>query len=208
VLRDAVRTLGVERPVVVGHSFGAAVAMAWALQFPDELAGVVAVAPVSFPEPRLEQILFGLRAVPVAGDWLSMMAVPVDQVLMPLLWNGMFLPQKMTRRFKGGFPFELAAGRAQLRADGEEAALMLSSLGLNAMNYWRCRTPVHVLQGDCDRVANPALHGKGLAALLPDARYTEFRGLGHMLHHFEPEAVAEAVAELHGLDAGPAALAA
>jgi pimeloyl-ACP methyl ester carboxylesterase len=33
------------RPVLVGHSYGGAVALAYAIQFPNEIAGVVALAP-------------------------------------------------------------------------------------------------------------------------------------------------------------------
>lgn len=193
LIRGAVEALGIERPVVVGHSFGGAVALAYALQFPDEVAGVVAVAPIAFPEARMESLLFGLRTIPGAGDWLSMMAIPADRVLLPLLWNAMFLPQSMTPTFAAEFPFGLAARRGGLRADGEEAVLLMDSLTRSAAAYADCRVPVHVLQGERDIVVNRHMHGKPLAALLPDAIYTELEGMGHMLHHFRPEAVALAI---------------
>ena len=67
-LRDAVQALGLSRPVICGHSYGGAVALAYGLAYPDEVSGIVALAPICFPEPRLEHLLFGPRAVPAAGD--------------------------------------------------------------------------------------------------------------------------------------------
>ncbi len=39
IIHDAAAELGVERPIVVGHSFGGAVALAYAMRFPRETAG-------------------------------------------------------------------------------------------------------------------------------------------------------------------------
>ncbi|HEY0052295.1 MAG TPA: alpha/beta hydrolase [Caulobacteraceae bacterium] len=197
LLHDALKQLGVERPVLVGHSFGGAVALAYALQFPRALAGVVAIAPIAFPEPRLEQVLFGFRAIPGAGDLLSLMSIPADEVILPLLWGGMFLPQPVPDAFKANFPFATAARRIQLRADGEEASLMVSGLMASAAAYWASSVPVTVMAGDQDKVINPALHGRLLAQMLPRGRFVSLPGLGHMAHHFVPGQVADAIAELH-----------
>lgn len=202
LIRECINSLGVERPVFVGHSFGGAVALAYALQFPEAVAGVVALAPIAFPEPRLEQLIFGARTLPIAGPWLGQMARPLDSVLLPLMWEGMFLPQAMTPAFRDSFPFALASRREQLVADGQDAALMAAGLSRSAMSYWRCRVPVEVIQGDRDIVVNPLVHGRPLAALLPRGRFRSLPGLGHMAHHFVPEVVLDAIDRLHVLDDG------
>lgn len=197
IIHAACQALELDRPVIVGHSFGGAVALALALDFPEAISGVVLVAPIAFPEPRMEIVMFGARAVPVTGDWVSVMAGPADAVMLPALRNGMFLPQAMTAAFRDGFPFALASGREQLQADGQDALAMIDSLGRNASRYATCRVPVHVVQGDRDLVVNPMLHGRPLAAVLPRGRFINMPGLGHMAHHFAPGVVAEAVGALH-----------
>lgn len=196
LIHAAMGRLGLERPVVVGHSFGGAVAMALALQYPDSVSGAVLLAPIAFPEPRLEIALFGSRALPVTGDWLSLLAAPTDALLLPALWDGMFLPQRMTPAFRDGFPFDLASGRSQLQADGQDALAMVRSLGRSAALYASCQTRVRVIQGDQDLVVNPLVHGRPLAALLPRGAFTSLPGLGHMAHHFAPEAVSAAIDDL------------
>lgn len=196
LITTAMTELGISRPVVVGHSFGGAVAMAMAIQSPEKVAGVVALAPIAFPEPRLEVALLGPRAWPVSGAWLSGVSAIADAVLLPVMWRSMFLPQSMTPDFEGQVPFALAGGYSQVRADGHDALMMMGSLMGAAAAYDGCQTPVHVLQGDRDLVVNPAMHGRPLAAFLPNGEFTWLPGLGHMAHHFAPEVVAKAIEAL------------
>ncbi len=199
-IKQAVDALGLRRPVLVGHSAGASVAMAYALDHPDEIAGVVALAPIVLPEPRLEHLLFGPRAVPLAGDALAFGPGPlVDAVLGPALWHAMFLPQAMPESYKAAFPFGLAGKPADMQATGEEAGAMLPDLTRNLFRYPSATVPVRIMAGDRDIVVNP-LHGLTLSRLLPRSSYTQLRGLGHMIHHFAQGAVLEAVQDLAGGD--------
>lgn len=197
VLRGAVLALGLERPVILGHSFGGAVALAYAMAHPDEIAGAVALAPICFPELRMEQLLLGPRALPVAGDLLSRaLGATLDPVLLPLLWRAMFLPQPMPDAFAAGFPFARAGRPDQMVSEAENAAAMWPDLARSAMGYAGCRAPVRVLCGTADLVVNGMTQGAMAAALIPGARLGWLPGVGHMLHHARPDAVADAVAAL------------
>jgi pimeloyl-ACP methyl ester carboxylesterase len=113
-IHHAAVALGLERPIVVGHSFGASVALALAMDWPDSVGGAVALAPVVRPEARLEHALFGPRAAPVTGDWLSLFAgMSSDRMLFPLLWRSMYLPQSMPGRVEKEFPFSMAGPRLE-----------------------------------------------------------------------------------------------
>jgi len=196
-IHSAAQALGLVRPIVVGHSFGAVVAMAYALQFPDDTAGVVALSPIAFPEPRMEQLLFGPRATPgPVGFWAHTFGRLTDPMLLPILWRAMFLPQVMPARFAEVFPFERAGRPGQMLAEAQDAALMAPGAAWNAARYATCRVPVHVLAGDRDIVVNPALHAEGLVRCLPRSRLTKLRGLGHMIHHFAQPAVVEAIRDM------------
>jgi pimeloyl-ACP methyl ester carboxylesterase len=196
-IRAAVVSLGLNRPVICGHSSGGAVALAYGLAYPDEIAGVVALAPICFPEPRLETLLFGLRAIPWIGDTLSGMGQRSgDPFLLPILWNAMFLPQLMPDRFAAGFPFGLAGDGRRLITEGENSVAMASDLARSAALYGSCRTPVHILCGDADIVVNSIMHGYQASRLIPGSTFKMLPGIGHMLHHFCTEAVCDAVGAL------------
>jgi pimeloyl-ACP methyl ester carboxylesterase len=51
-LPDMMQATGTQRPVLIGHSDGAAIALTFAGAFPDQVAGVVAIAPHLFREQR------------------------------------------------------------------------------------------------------------------------------------------------------------
>jgi pimeloyl-ACP methyl ester carboxylesterase len=111
-IRDAANIIGVARPVLVGHSYGAAVAIAYAMKHPQEVAGVVAISPIAFPEPRLEHFLFGPRGLPLVGEALAATLGPLqDGLTLPLLWEAMFWPQRMPQHYRARFP-SIACGRS------------------------------------------------------------------------------------------------
>jgi pimeloyl-ACP methyl ester carboxylesterase len=196
-IRDAVRQLGLRRPVILGHSFGAAVALAYGMLHPEEIAGVVAVAPICFPEPRLEQVLFGPRALPLGGDLLSgLLSAATDRALLPLLWNAMFFPGPMPARFARTFPFDLAGRPAQITAEGEDAGWLWPGLTRSVLGYGSMRTPTRLLGGGADLVVNTFVHGQRAARMIPGAQIELLPEAGHMLHHSHPDAVVRAALSL------------
>ena len=199
LIRNAATALGAERPLIVGHSFGGAVALAYAMAYPDETAAVLALAPLVWPEPRLELFLFGPRTPPGVGDLLSLGSHrTLDPALLPLLWRAMFLPQAVPERFLEYFSFGSAGDPAALIANGEDAFAGLTSLWRSALAYPRCRTPVRILGGDRDAVVNNAAHGALLGQVLPAGRFSTVQGMGHMLHHFAIDEILAAVQDLGG----------
>ena len=179
---------------MVGHSFGGSVALAWALRNPEAISGLVLLAPVAFPEPRLEQILFGPRAIPLVGDVLARTGgLTFDALAAPALARAMFSPQPVPERMRTEFPLQLVMEPRHMQAEGEDAIQGIAGLAAAAMLYPGCRLPVRILAGSSDRVVNPNLHGRAVAALLARGSFGSLEGLGHMLHHFAQAEIVEAV---------------
>lgn len=196
-LHEASRRMKLERPVVIGHSHGGAVALAYALQFPQDTSGVLALAPIAFPEIRLEHVLFAPRGLWPMGPAFNQLVSPtVDRLLLPLLWRAMFMPQQVPPRYAAVFPFAKAGSVAQMEAEGEDSLLLNLGLVRSAMSYRDCEAPVRIFGGDRDLVVNNALHGEVAASLLPKGHYQNLPGLGHMLHHFAQAPIAQAVRDL------------
>ncbi|WP_297509992.1 alpha/beta fold hydrolase [uncultured Caulobacter sp.] len=189
--------LGVERPIIVGHSFGASVAVAMAVLRPAAVAGVVALAPLVIPEWRLEHLIFGPRAWPGSGDLLAATAhAGLDRGLLPILWRAMFLPQAMPPSMTRAFPFDLAGEAAATMRIGEDCLAVGPELLALLARVGALDVPLEILGGDSDLVVNNTLHGRLLAALAPRARFSPLPGVGHMIHHAAPEVVAAAVERL------------
>jgi pimeloyl-ACP methyl ester carboxylesterase len=189
--------LGIDRPVLVAHSFGALVALAFAERFPESVARLVLVAPLAFSEPRpLEHSLFAPRAAPVVGPLLSTLgAATVDAPLLRLAQHLMFSPEPVPERWQSAYPYQLVLDSASMVAEGEDAAAILPGSPLAAIDVAAIRIPADIVIGTRDRVVDNDRHGRRLARLMPHARLIEIEGAGHMLHHKHAALLAETVRE-------------
>ena len=66
-LARATRMLGAEDPIVLGHSYGGAVALAWAVHHPGRLSGLVTVAGASHPWETGLSTYYRVLSHPVLG---------------------------------------------------------------------------------------------------------------------------------------------
>jgi pimeloyl-ACP methyl ester carboxylesterase len=197
LILEGSKALGLKRPIVVGHSLGGAVAIELALSFPSEIAAVVAISPIAFPEPRLDQILFGPRALPFFGDWAARAGWGgLDRAALPLIWRAMFLPQQIPESFAAGMAFDEVRRGPGLLANGEDAIALPPALIFNASRYAAADVPVKIIVGDSDLVVSPHLHGKPVSRMLPRGELSIVPGAGHMLHHFETDLIAKAVEQV------------
>jgi pimeloyl-ACP methyl ester carboxylesterase len=196
LLLAALRALGVERPVVVGHSWGTLVALAMALEDPAALAGLVLVSGYYFGTARPDVLPFSAPAVPGVGDLMAHTVSPLyARALAPALIKGSFAPAPVPPRFFDQ-PLALAARPSQVRATGVDTALMIPGAVALSRRYAELRLPIIAFAGDGDLVTHPQAHAERLAAELPNVELRTVPGQGHMLHYAVPEQVAAAVDEV------------
>lgn len=198
--------LGVDRPVVVGHSWGTLVSLAMAVQAPRRVAGLVLLSGYYYPSPRLDAVLFAPQATPVLGDLLNRTVNPLlGAAIGPALIARMFTPTRVTSRFKAEFPLSMALRPGQLRAFGEASTLLVPGAASLQGHYATLDVPAIILAGTEDRIVSTSAQSVRLAEALPNAELRLFRGLGHMMHHFAPDAVVDAAARLARIADAPAA---
>lgn len=74
---SALQMLGVEAPVVVGHSWGTMVATALALAHPESVRRLVLIAGYYFPTPRPDVLLAAIPAIPGIGTLMRNIFSPL-----------------------------------------------------------------------------------------------------------------------------------
>src|SRR5260370_24892750 len=77
MLHTALSELQIERPILVGHSWGGALAMAYALEFPADLSGAVLLAPAVYESEDGVSFLTKVPAWPVVGDLVNFLFTPL-----------------------------------------------------------------------------------------------------------------------------------
>ncbi|KMO15804.1 alpha/beta fold hydrolase [Methylobacterium platani] len=180
--------LKVERPVVVGHSWGTLVALALALRDdPDsalDLRGLVLLSGYYYPGRRADVAMIAPLAVPGLGD-AARALVPgaVGRALAPQVFRHVFSPQPVPARFTARFPVALSLSATQGRASAEDTASMNAAVALMQGRYAALRLPVAILSGDADAVVSPQEQSCRLHAAVAGSTLTLLPGQGHMIHY-------------------------
>ena len=196
LLRDALARLGVERATLVGHSFGGAVALAWALDAPETVAGLLLLGAPSQPRGR-PGLMTGLLANRLTGP-LVVRNVPARTAnrLAAAAVTRIFQPQAPPEGYLAHMRPELLLDPARLRANAGQVAGLKRQLRAMVPRYPELAMPVEILHGTADAVVPHAVHALPLARQIPGARLTTLEGIGHMPQH---GALAEVVAALRRL---------
>ena len=194
LMREVVGRLGLVKPVVVGHSWGATVAMAWALAHEEELAGIVLMSGYFFPTPRADVVAFAPPAIPVIGDLMRYtIAPPLGRLIAPRLFAKIFAPRPVPQRFAAGYPLALALRPWQLRASAEETAMMIPWAALSQRHYRGLRLPVAILAGEADEIVTATRQSVRLHDEIPHSSLRVLPGLGHMIHYFAQDEIAASI---------------
>ena len=193
LLHQALQQLGVVRPVVVGHSWGAIVAMAMAVRYEADIAGVVALSGYYFWTLRPDVLLVGLGALPGIGDILRYTVSPLlNWLTMPLVKRALFSPGPVPARFNAEFSTAMAIRPSQIRATSEDGALMIPGALALRDHYRDLTLPVVIMAGEGDKVVFKR-RAEQLKASVKGSMLYIVQGAGHMIHHQATQRVAEAV---------------
>ena len=189
----AIAALGLERPLVVGHSLGGAVALALALDHPDAVGALALIAPLTQAQDEVPSVFRGL----VAGGEsklgraivANLLAVPLGAATGKQTEAAVFAPETAPADFAvhgGGVlalrPGNVYAAMYDIRAAHDEIAALVA-------RYATLTLPVSILYGRGDNLLDYRLHGETTAAAIPGARLQLVDG-GHMLPVTQPDLTA------------------
>jgi pimeloyl-ACP methyl ester carboxylesterase len=202
LINKALQRLGVSRALVLGHSWGASVAIALALKHPELVRGLVLASGYYYPTARGDVVALSAPAVPLAGDILSHTLSPlVSRVMWPLLMAKIFGPKSVPTKFDG-FPKELAVRPSQIRASAVESALMIPDAFSFQDQYATLKMPVSIVAGEDDRLIDIDEQSSRLHADVVQSTFHRIPGNGHMVHQTATGSVMSAIDEVAGNAAG------
>lgn len=202
LLHKALMELGVQRVVVVGHSWGTLVALAYAIRYPADMAGLVLLSGYYFPAFRVDALIVAPVALPFLGDILRYTIAPLlGRLTMPLTKRIMFAPAPLTARFRREYSTAMAMRPSQLRATCVDGTFMMASAKSLRPHYGAISTPVAIMAGDGDKIVSPR-HAERLQAAIPGSTLRIVEGAGHMVHHVVPDQVAEMILSINKTASG------
>jgi pimeloyl-ACP methyl ester carboxylesterase len=195
LINSALNRLGVSEALVLGHSWGASVAVALALKYPTLVQGLVLASGYYYPTARPDVIALSAPAAPFFGDVLRYTLAPiVSRLMWPLLMAEIFGPQSPPKKF-GGFPKGIALRPSQIRASAAESALMIPDAFSFRNEYANLKMPVVIVAGEQDRLIDINSQSARLHREIPQSSFHRIPGNGHMIHQTATDVVMSAVDE-------------
>lgn len=199
LIHDAAASLGVERPIIVGQSLGGAVALAYALRYPDDISGLVLLAPVSHEWPSGPTWYNRLSGWPVAGFLFRRLVIPVYA---PLVAKdgviGSFKPDIAPEGYYEDSGLPLLFRPRDFEANASDLRNLKPQIIEQSKRYGEIRTPTIIVTGESDRTVSPKIHSMHLAKEIPGARLVMLPDTGHALHHSETAKIVAAIEALSG----------
>jgi pimeloyl-ACP methyl ester carboxylesterase len=198
LIKQALTRLDVSNATVLGHSWGASVAVALALKYPDMIRGLVLASGYYYPTARLDVIAMGAPALPLIGDLLSHTLSPLlSRAIWPLMMTKIFGPQSVPKKFEA-FPKEMALRPSQIRASAAEAALMVPDAFKFRNRYADLKMPVVIIAGEQDRLIDIDTQSARLHSEIPQSRFHRVAGNGHMIQQTATDQVMSGIIEVTG----------
>ena len=199
LIHQALTRIGVTRPIVVGHSWSGALAPAYALAFPDDVAALVLLAPVTHPWPGGVGLINELAAAPVIGQLIARTVVlPAGYLMMTPALHMIFAPQTPPADYVARTGARLVLRPAEFIANAEDLVDLKANIAAQAPRYGEIKAPVAIIAGDKDTIVSTDIHARVLARQLPDATLTVLPGVGHMVNFAAAERIVQAVDAMAG----------
>jgi pimeloyl-ACP methyl ester carboxylesterase len=193
---ELIDQLGLDRPLVVGHSLGGAIALAMALNHPGKIGGLALLAPLTQPIEAVPDVFkaLDLRS-PIARTVLAWtLAAPAGRLGADAANAPIFGPEPVPADFetRGGAALTLRP-EAFVAACGDVEAARSEMPGI-AARYGELTIPVGIMFAKGDLLLDPSVHGPPTAAAIKGAEFKLIDG-GHMFPLTQPQVTADWIME-------------
>lgn len=192
LLHDAMTMLGINRPILVGHSFGGTLALIYSLQYPNDISGMVLLAPSAFPYGPGNILESVIAHVPVLGNLLIRTLRPLVIHEINAGLSNSFSPAP-TPRFYKNLADRIWSSPARLKAYIYDSAELRNAVNQLSRRYGEIKTPVTIISGIHDQVVGYQTDAVPLHQAIAGSRLITLTGAGHAIQYENPRAVVDAV---------------
>jgi pimeloyl-ACP methyl ester carboxylesterase len=200
LIRNALEKLGAKRPIIVGHSWSGLLALAYALQYPDEVAGIVtlggAMYAEGYPAGRGDVISIAATA-PLMGPFLlhTMLAV-IGPLLSNLMIKASFTPESVPPPYRSEAKALWLRPR-HFRANREDVMHFVPAATRLSGQYKGISVPLIIAAGEDDPFETRE-HSYRLHQEVGHSQLLVWNGVAHMIPQLHPSLVWEAVLKMKG----------
>ncbi len=186
-----------EPAVVIAHSWGGAIALRLAMDYPEAVTGLVLVAPAV--RAWVGEAAFYNRATrwPVVGTLITRVIAPTfGRTQLEGGARSAFDPEPMPENYVEDSALALILRAEAWKANADDMARVNEHLAAQEERYAGITRPAIFFAGPDDTVLATHRHSVPVAEAMPNAELRLIDGAGHNLHHARAAEVAAAVGEV------------
>ncbi|MFN7008410.1 MAG: alpha/beta fold hydrolase [Allorhizobium sp.] len=171
---------GIERAIIVGHSFGGAIAASFGVLYPEKTAGLLFLAPATHPWPGGVDWYYRLASTPLLGPlFCHTVALHAGMARLEAATRNVFAPNPRPDTYLEDTAPALVLRPAAFRANATDVANLHGYVSRFAARYREIKAPTVIVTGDSDDIVLEEIHSRGLARDIAGSELVWIRGLGH-----------------------------
>lgn len=206
LIHAALKQLGVDRPILVGHSWSGVLVLTYALQFPDDVTGIVALSAAMYKEGYPAENgdpVSRLATMPIIGSLLlhTLLRSPLGIRMTDGMLRQTFAPEPIPAGYREDV-HALWLRPKQFRANREDILAFPPAASKFSLDYGSIKLPVVFAVGEDDPF-DVAAQAERLKRDLPHAELVLLPEVAHMIPQNHPELVASLVHRLVSSKPGP-----
>jgi pimeloyl-ACP methyl ester carboxylesterase len=190
---------GIKSAIIIGHSFGGAIAAAFGMRHPEKTEGLLFLAPATHPWPGGVDWYYTLAALPVFG-WLftQLFVIPIGLSRVENGTLSIFRPNARPADYIMRTAPELVLRPRTFRNNAIDVVNLFAYVSAHAPRYREIKAPTVIITGDSDDIVLEELHSRGLARDIPGAELVTIRNLGHKPDYVATDVAIAAMERLAG----------
>jgi pimeloyl-ACP methyl ester carboxylesterase len=192
--------VGLDRPLLVGHSLGGAIALRVALDHPGKISGLALISPLTHYVPTPPKEFGGLyiRSPLMRRIIAATLAVPAGLKTARQTLDFVFGPQPVPEDYAIGGGGYLGLRPSHFYATSSDLVAVEQDLPGQMQRYGEIAMPVGILFGSRDRVLHHTRHGLAMEGRIEGIDIEILEGIGHMPQFVEANKVASFVTRMAG----------
>jgi pimeloyl-ACP methyl ester carboxylesterase len=201
IIRDALQKLAIEKPVLVGHSWGGSLVLAAAVDHGNNFTGIVLLAPAAYPSMRIEWWSL-VPHVPLIGKFVVNKLTPfLGRAFVRKSLKLAYDPQDVQNEYAEQAA-EMWMRPDHIRACAYDERTLRASLKVLSQRYRDIEMPVVIVTGSADRLLDPNEHAYRLQKTIRNSKLIVLPDTGHQLPQTRPDAVISAIDQVWATASG------
>ncbi|MGI9318163.1 MAG: alpha/beta fold hydrolase [bacterium] len=194
LVREVLRKENIEQPVLVGHSWSAALVLSYLLHYPSEVAAAVLITPATHSWDSPPALYNRISRIPLIGTLLAYTAVlPFGRHFVDEGIKSVFFDGEIPKSYRRKTGTDLLLRPHSWLANADDLSLLNQYLKYQEQFYDWIKHPMLAIIGDHDKVVSNEIHTDSLSQQAKHLEVVELPQMGHAPHHSAPDSVVSSI---------------